>query len=105
VPSEEGLGPDNETTSASLAQEPAQARQHSPVRWAQGGASDLTAQHGDLMAEHDNLDGQVLLRAARVAGGRYRVSTADKRESSWYTPRRQNTNLDGGLMTNSTIFG
>lgn len=86
MPSEEGLGPDKEAASASLAQEPAQPRQDGPVRWAQGGSSDLTAQYGDLMAEHDNLDGQVLLRAARQSEQLEETNEGNVEEREGHTP-------------------
>jgi hypothetical protein len=44
--------------------QPAQPRQNRSVRWPQGGTSDLTAQDGNLVPEHDDLDDQVLLPTA-----------------------------------------
>lgn len=64
VPSQEGLRPDKETSPASHRDTAAQAREDRPVRWPQSRTSDLAAQDPDLVAEHDDLDGKVLLRAA-----------------------------------------
>jgi hypothetical protein len=61
VPSQEGLGPDEETSSAGHREQPAQARYDRSVRWSQRGTSDLAAQDSNLVAEHDDLDDQVLL--------------------------------------------
>jgi hypothetical protein len=64
VPSQEGLGPDKEASSASHREQPAQPRHDCPVGWSQSRTSDLAAQDGDLVAEHDDFDGQVLLPTA-----------------------------------------
>jgi hypothetical protein len=61
MPSQQGLGLDEEVASAKRREEPAQARKHCSIRWPQGRTSNLAAQHADLVAEHDDLDDQLLL--------------------------------------------
>jgi hypothetical protein len=64
VPTEQGLGLDKEAPLANGRKQPAQPSEQCSVRWAQSRADDLAAQYRDLVAEHDDLDGQVPLRTA-----------------------------------------
>jgi hypothetical protein len=64
VPSQEGLRPDEETSSAGHLEQPAQPRQNSSVRRPQGGTNNLAAQDSNLVTEHDDLNDQVLLPTA-----------------------------------------
>jgi hypothetical protein len=57
MPSKEGLRLDKETTSASNRQKPAQSSEHRSIGWLQGRTRHLATQDGNLVAEHDDLDG------------------------------------------------
>jgi hypothetical protein len=59
MPSQQGLRLNEESSPASSRQKPTQSSEHCSIRWLQGRARYLSAQNGDLMAEHDDLDGQV----------------------------------------------
>jgi hypothetical protein len=61
---EQGLGLDEKAPPANGREQPAQPREHCSVRLSQSGAGGLAAQDGHLVAEHDDLDGQVLLPTA-----------------------------------------
>ena len=61
MPSQQGLRLDEEASSASSRQKPAQSSENCSIRWLQGRTRHLSAQDGDLVAEYDDLNGQVLL--------------------------------------------
>jgi hypothetical protein len=63
MPSEQGVGLDKESSSSSSRQEPAQSGERRSIRWLEGWTHYLSAQDGDLVTEHDHLDGQLLLLA------------------------------------------
>ena len=63
VPTEQRLGLHEEPPSPNGREETAQAREHGPIRWPEGRACDLAAQHRDLVTEDDDLDRQLLLLA------------------------------------------
>jgi hypothetical protein len=65
MPTKESLRLDKEATPASNRQQPAQSSKHRPIRWLQGRTGHLPAQDGNLVAEHDDLDGQLFLSIAR----------------------------------------
>jgi hypothetical protein len=65
MPAQQSLRLDEEASPASNRQKPAQSSEHCPIRWLQGRTGHLPTQDGDLVAEHDDLDGQVLVSIAR----------------------------------------
>jgi hypothetical protein len=68
VPTEQRLGLHEEPPSPNGREETAQAREHGPIRWPEGRACDLAAQHRDLVTEDDDLDRQLLLLAKGETG-------------------------------------
>jgi len=60
VPAEQGFGLHEEPIPAPMVEQPTQPSKQSAIRGPQGRSDDLTAKHGDLVAEHDDLDGQVV---------------------------------------------
>jgi hypothetical protein len=64
MPAKQSLRLDEEATPASNREQSAQSSEHCPIRWFQGRTGHLPAQDGNLVAEHDDLDGQVLLSIA-----------------------------------------
>ena len=65
MPAEQSLRLDEEASPASNRQQSAQSSEHCSIRWLQGRTRHLPAQDGNLVAEHDDLDGQLLLSIAR----------------------------------------
>jgi hypothetical protein len=65
MPSQQGLWLDKEASSAGSREKPAQSGKNRSIRGPQGRTRHLSAQDGDLVAEHDDLDGQVLLLTTR----------------------------------------
>jgi hypothetical protein len=63
VPSEQGLGLDEEAIPASRREHLAQPGEHGPIRPTKSGPRHLAPQDGDLVAQDDNLYGQVLMLA------------------------------------------
>jgi len=61
MPSNEGLGLDEELPQASAAEEPTQYGQQRPVARLQRRAGHLTAQHRHLVTEHDQFDRQIFV--------------------------------------------
>lgn len=58
MPAQQGLGLDEEPSKVSAAEEAAEPGEQRPVGRLEGWAGHLTTEHGDLVAEHDNLDRQ-----------------------------------------------
>ena len=65
MPAERGLGLDEEVSAASARKQPAQPGEHSPISRPQSRTFHLPAQEGNLVAKHDDFDGQLLLAAPR----------------------------------------
>ena len=61
MPAQQGLRLDKEASPVSNRQNPAQPGEHCSIRWMQGRARNLSAQDGDLVAEHDDFYGQLFL--------------------------------------------
>jgi len=61
MPSQPGLWLDKEASSARSREKPAQSGKNRSIRGPQGRTRRLSAQDGNFVAEHDDLDGQVLL--------------------------------------------
>jgi hypothetical protein len=61
MPAQQGLRLDEETTLASDRQESGQCSKNSSIRGPQGRTRHLAAQNANFVAEHYDLDGQVLL--------------------------------------------
>ena len=60
MPPEQGLGLHEEPTSTSSVQESTQPGEQGTIRGSQGRSDDLTTEHGHLVAEHDDLDRQLV---------------------------------------------
>jgi hypothetical protein len=60
MPTEQGLGLEEEPTRAPTGEESAQSGEQRPVRWSEHRAGHLATQDDDFVAEHDDLDGQFL---------------------------------------------
>jgi hypothetical protein len=67
MPAQQGLRLDKEAASASSRKKPGQSSEHCSIRWLQGRTRHLSAQDCELVTEHDDLDGQVLLLTTREA--------------------------------------
>jgi hypothetical protein len=67
MPTQQRLELDKEPSSASSRQKPAQSSGYCSIRWLQGRTRHLSAQDGDLVAEHDDLDRQLLLASTGQA--------------------------------------
>ena len=67
MPTQQRLGLDEEPSSASSRQKPAQSSEYCSIRWLQGGTHHLSTQDGDLVAEHDDLDRQLVLTSTGEA--------------------------------------
>jgi hypothetical protein len=65
MPAQQRLRLDKEASPASSRQKPAQSSEHCSIRWLQGRTRHLSSQDGDLVAQHNDLDGQVLLLTTR----------------------------------------
>ena len=61
MPTEQGLGLDEETSRTSLREHLAQPGEEGPVRPTKSGPRHLAPQDSDLVAQYNNLDGQILL--------------------------------------------
>lgn len=68
MPAKQSLRLDEEASPASNREQSTQSSKHCPIRWLQGWTGHLPAQDGNLVAEHNYLDGQVLLSIARETG-------------------------------------
>ena len=86
MPAEQGLGLDEETPSANRREHPAQPGEHRSVRWPQRRADDLAPQHRDLVTEHDDLDGQILLLAPREPHQLEQTNEGDVEEGERHDP-------------------
>ena len=62
---EQGLGLDEEAPATSGREHPTQSGEHCAVRRSKYRTCHLAAQHGDLVAKHDDLDGQLILSTPR----------------------------------------
>jgi hypothetical protein len=58
VPAKQGLGLNEETSSASPREESAQPGEKCSVGWPQRRTGHLATEHCHLMAKHDDLDGE-----------------------------------------------
>jgi len=61
MPSQQGLWLDKEASSAGSREKPAQSGENRSIRGPQSRTRHLSAHDGNLVAEHYDLDGQVLL--------------------------------------------
>jgi hypothetical protein len=61
MPSQQGLWLDKEASSARSREKPAQSAKNRSIRGPQGRTRHLSAQDANFVAEHHDLDGQVLL--------------------------------------------
>ena len=59
MPSEQGVGLDEEPMEFLPANQPAEAGKDRSVLWSQSRAGHLPTKDGHLVSEHDNLDGQI----------------------------------------------
>jgi hypothetical protein len=65
MPSQQGLGLDKEPSQASRRQEPAQSSEDSSIHGPQCRTRHLSSQDRNLVAKHDDFDGEVLLLTPR----------------------------------------
>ncbi len=61
VPAEQGLGLDEEPPATAPIKEPTQPGEQSPIGRPEGRSDHLATEHGNLMTEHDEFDGQILV--------------------------------------------
>lgn len=59
MPAEQGLRLHEEPTSTSLVHESTQSGDQRSIGWTEHRSSDLATKDGNLVAEHDYLDGQI----------------------------------------------
>jgi hypothetical protein len=59
VPAQQRLGLDEEPLARRSRQETSQTCEHGSIGWSERGPGDLSTKHGDLVAENDDLDGQI----------------------------------------------
>jgi hypothetical protein len=71
---------------ASNRQESAQSSEHCPIPWLQGRTCHLPAQDGNLVAEHDDLDGQLVLSIARETDQLKDAHESDVEEGARHAP-------------------
>jgi len=67
VPAEQGLGLHEEPSPTPAVEQSAQPGEQGTIRGPQGRADDLTPKHCDLVAEHDDLDRQIVAIAVTKA--------------------------------------
>jgi hypothetical protein len=60
VPAEQGLGLDEESASTSTIKQPAQSGEQCPIGRPEGRSDHLTTEHGNLVSEHDDFNGQLV---------------------------------------------
>jgi hypothetical protein len=61
VPAEQALGLDEEPLTASTIKEPIQPSEQRSICGSQGRSGHLATEHGDLVEEHDDFDGQIFV--------------------------------------------
>ena len=86
MPSQQGLGPDKEPPSASRRQEPAQSSEDGSVRGPQCRTRHLSSQDRNLVAKHDDFDGEVLLFTPREPNQLERTDESDVEERECHAP-------------------
>lgn len=59
MPTKQGAGLDEEPSELRSGDQPAEAGKKRSIRGSQGGAGHLPTEDGDLVAEHDDFDGQI----------------------------------------------
>jgi hypothetical protein len=59
MPTKQGLGLDEEPMKLRPGDQPAEAGKERSIRWSQSRADHLPTKDGNLVAEHDDLDGQI----------------------------------------------
>ena len=67
MPTQQRLVLDKDPSSASSRLKPAQSSEYCSIRWLQGRTHHLSAQPDDLVAEHDDLDCQLVLASTGEA--------------------------------------
>ena len=75
VPAQQGCRLDEEASETLAGEQSCESGQHRPVGWLQHRSVDLASEHRHLVAQHDDLDGEVRVAAtgSRTAGGRGRT--------------------------------
>ena len=86
MPAQQGLRLDKNSSPASNRQKPAQTCEHCSIRWLQCRTRHLSAQDGDLVAEHDDLDGQVLLLTTRETDQLKNAEEGNEEERECHAP-------------------
>ena len=64
VPAKQGLGLDEEPASAPTIKQPTQSGEQRSIGRSEGRSDHLTTEHGNLVSEHDDFDGQLVAVAA-----------------------------------------
>jgi len=64
VPAEQSLGLEEEPSATAPVKQPTQAGEQCPVRRLEGRSDHLTTEHGNLMSEYDDFNGQLVAVAA-----------------------------------------
>jgi hypothetical protein len=59
MPTEQGVGLDEEPSALRPGDQPAKAGKERSIRWSQGRAGHLPSEDGHLVTENDDLDGQI----------------------------------------------
>jgi hypothetical protein len=59
MPAEQGVGLDEEPSEPCSRDQPAEAGKERSIRWTQRRADHLPTKDGNLVPEHDDLDGQI----------------------------------------------
>jgi len=67
VPAEQGFGLNEEPATTPTVEESSQPGEHGAIWGSQSRSDDLTAKDGNLVAEHDDLDGQIVAVAPTEA--------------------------------------
>ena len=65
VPAKQGVGPDEEAREVLAGKQSGQSGEQRPISRLERGSADLAFEHRHLVAEHDDLDRQVHIRATR----------------------------------------
>src|ERR1019366_1112754 len=77
VPAEQGLGLYEEPASAAPVEQSSEPGEQGNIRRSQSRSDDLTAKHGNLVAEHDDFDRQLVPISPTQA---HQLGTPDERD-------------------------
>jgi hypothetical protein len=86
MPSQQGLGLDKEPSSASSRQKPAQSSEDCSIHGSKCRTRHLSSQDRNLVAKHDDFDGEVLLLAPRETDQLERTDDSNVEEGECHAP-------------------